>query len=158
MRVQTILSSGWTEAYICVPSVFFEAGWNYYLPQGINSVIFSVISFIIQGYTKLEILTQMEEEAEKLALYPFSLVDKQDAHNDWYEQLYIREQNCETILMRIGLTYPMTVQDMVQLLIDLGILLEVKHRDVIYLDFILRPFPQPQDILQLTTEEGYSSS
>lgn len=155
MRVQTILSSGWSEEYVRVPTVFYETGWNFYLPQGTNSIIFSVISFIIQGYTKIEIFSQIEEEANKLALYPFPLAMMTETHDEWNEPLYAREQKCESILSRIGLAYPATVQEMVQLLIDLGIFIEVRHRDVVYLDFILHPFPKPEDLLTLTTDEIY---
>jgi hypothetical protein len=67
--------------------------------------------------------------------------------------LFLREQWCESILIRSDWTYPTTVQDMVQLLIDIGILIEVNHREKTYLDLILKPFPRPEESLLLTPEE-----
>jgi hypothetical protein len=151
MRIQTILSTGWSEEYIQVPEVFFEFGWNLYLPQGMNSVVLSVVAFIYQGYSKSEIFLYMEEEAEKLAIQPFPLAEAQAKQIQHH--LFLREQWCESILIRSDLTYPTTVQDMVQLLIDIGILIEVNHREKTYLDLILKPFPRPEESLLLTPEE-----
>lgn len=152
MRIQTILSTGWSDEYIQVPEVFFEFGWNLYLPQGMNSVVLSVVAFIYQGYSKSEIFFYMEQEAEKLAIQPFPLAQAQTKQIQHH--LFLREQWCESILIRSDLTYPTTVQDMVQLLIDIGILIEVNHRETTYLDLILKPFPRPEESLLLKPEEN----
>lgn len=154
MRIQTILSTGWSDEYIQVPEVFFEFGWNLYLPQGMNSVVLSVVAFIYQGYSKSEIFFYMEEEAEKLAIQPFPLAQAQAQAEQIQHHLFLREQWCESILIRSDLAYPATVQDMVQLLIDIGILIEVNHREIIYLDLILKPFPRPEESLLLKPEEN----
>lgn len=156
MRIQTVLSTGWTGEYIHVPAVFFEFGWNCYLPQGMHSVMWSVSSFIYQGYSKVDIFFYMKEEAEKLALEPYPIAQNR---NIWYQSdqpihsLFVREQRCEAILARSSLAYPTSIQEMVQLLIDIGILIEVKYRDTIYLDLILKPFPRPEESLIITPEE-----
>ncbi|MCH5583906.1 DUF6042 family protein [Shimazuella sp. AN120528] len=151
MRIQTILSTGWSAEYIQVPAVFFEFGWNLYLPQGMNSVVLSVVAFIYQGYSKSEIFLYMEQEAEKLAIQPFPLAEAQK--KQIHHHLFLREQWCESILVRSDLSYPTTVKEMIQLLIDIGILIEVKHREKTYLDLILKPFPRPEESLSLTPEE-----
>jgi hypothetical protein len=43
---------------------------------------------------------------------------------------------------------------MIQLLIDIGILIEVDYREIAYLDLILKPFPKPEDLLIITPEES----
>jgi hypothetical protein len=155
MRIQTILSSSWSERYIQVPAVFFDFGWNLYLPQGMNSVVLSVITYIFQGYSKEDIFLHMEEETERLELQPFPLAQGSDNfyNPDEWHYLFLREQKCKTILVRSDLTYPTSIQDMIQLLIDLGILIEVNNREITYLDFILHPFPRPEESLNLTEEE-----
>lgn len=154
MRVQTILTTGWSEApYVRVPAVFYEFGWNLYLPQGMNSVVLSVVTFIYQGYTKSEILQSMEEEAQRLAIQPFPLEQRQNTVQSYYH-LYLRERWCESILVRSSLHYPTTIQEMIQLLIDIGILIEVKYREHTYLDLILQPFPRPEELLSLTEQEN----
>jgi hypothetical protein len=155
MRIQTILSTGWPEEYVQVPAVFFDFGWNLYLPQGMNSVVLSVVTFIYQGYSKSEILLFMEKEAQKLSIEPFPLAIEQGNHFlHQHKDLYLRERWCESILVRSSFTYPTTIQDMVQLLIDVGILIEVDYRKITYLDLILKPFPRPEDSLLLTPEEN----
>ncbi|MXQ53654.1 DUF6042 family protein [Shimazuella alba] len=157
MRIQTVLSTGWKQDYLQVPAVFFELGWNLYLPQGMNSVVLSVVTFIYQGYSKSEIFFYMEEEAKKLAMEPFPLdkIHKQELMSyHVHHELYLREQWCESILVRSSLRYPTTISDMVQLLIDIGILIEVNYREITYLDLILQPFPRPKESLVLTPEEN----
>ncbi|WP_028775370.1 DUF6042 family protein [Shimazuella kribbensis] len=156
MRIQTILSTGWSEEYVQVPAVFFEFGWNLYLPHGMNSVVLSVVTFIYQGYSKSEIFMFMEQEAQRLSIEPFPLAEaqKKSLNHSHHNHLYLREQWCESILMRSSLTYPTTIQDMIQLLIDIGILIEISLRDIIYLDLILKPFPRPEESLLLTPNEN----
>jgi hypothetical protein len=155
MRIQTILSTGWSEEYIQVPAVFFELGWNLYLPQGMNSVVLSVVTFIYQGYSKSEIFKFMEQEAKRLSIEPFPLAKAQKKRlNCTHGDLYLREQWCESILVRSSLAYPITITDMIQLLIDVGILIEVKYREITYLDLILKPFPRPEESLLLTSNEN----
>jgi hypothetical protein len=43
---------------------------------------------------------------------------------------------------------------MIQLLIDQEIFIGVNYREITYLDFILQPFPRPEESLNLTQEEG----
>jgi hypothetical protein len=153
MRVQTILTSGWADTlYVRVPTVFYETGWNLYLPQGMNSIILSVATFIFQGYTKSEIFRSMEEEAQRLEIQPFPL-EQEELVKEHYP-LYMRERWCESILERASLRYPTTIHEMVQLLIDVGILIEVKYRELMYLDLILQPFPRPEELLLLTKKES----
>jgi hypothetical protein len=94
----------------------------------------------------------MEQEAEKLDIHPFPLAELQSKKIQHH--MFLREQWCESILIRSDLTYPTSVQDMVQLLIDIGILIEVNHRETTYLDLILKPFPRPEESLLLTSKEN----
>lgn len=157
LGVQTILNTGWKDERIYIPPGFIENAWNLFLPKGILSILLSVMTYVIRGYNKQEILKQMEIEEQQLALTPFSFQTApmllSDDEKQVYLQLLRRETGVRDILERSGYFYPTTVEEAIQLLISLGILLEVQKQDGVYYDVVLHPFPLPEERLILTEQE-----
>jgi hypothetical protein len=155
--VQTILNTGWKDERIYVPPGFIENAWNLFLPKGILSILLSVMTYIIRGYNKQEILEQMKIEEKQLALTPFSFQTAPmllaDEEKQVYLQLLRRETGVRKILERSGFFYPATVEESIQLLVSLGILLEIEKQDGVYYDVVLHPFPLPEERLILTEQE-----
>ncbi|SEN06058.1 hypothetical protein SAMN05444955_105158 [Lihuaxuella thermophila] len=155
--VCTVLNGGWKEERVCVPDGFFRNGWNLLLPKGTCSVILSVMSYVIQGLDKAEILDSMKEEEERLCLTPFHFQIPHefptDEEKEWYMSLWQREKDVKQILERSGLSYPQTVTQWIHLLVRLGIFLEVRRKSADYFDLVIEPFPYPEEYLHLSGPE-----
>lgn len=151
--VKTLLTKGWSEDSIFVPSGFFTYAWNLFLPHGTCSVLLSIMTFIIHGYTKTEIVELMKAEEKELSLLPFSFeIPKSfecEQEKERFFAIYERELAVRHVLHRSHFKYPKTMIQWIHLLIQVGILREVRKGGKIYLDMIVHPFPLPEDVLMM---------
>lgn len=154
--IQTILSAGWEHDELYVPPGFLRNAWNLFLPQGSLSVLLSTMSYILQGLSKEEVIEQMKEEEEELQLKPFSF-SAEDLPGEWdeatYQEMLNREKEVRRVLERSSLQYPTTIQEWLDLLIQVGIIIEVHYKGKQYLDLVVEPYPFPEQALKLTKHE-----
>ncbi|WP_139203277.1 DUF6042 family protein [Thermoflavimicrobium dichotomicum] len=152
-----MLSQSWDEGKVTLPPDFLQNGWNLFLPKGTISILLSVMTYILQGYTKEEILEWMKMEEKELSLSPFDFtlpfVCKSEEEKQAYLNIARQERKICKILERSGYAYPKTIDEWIELLIQLKIVQEVKMDEAIYLDVVLEPFPHPEDMLKLTPDE-----
>ncbi|RAL25908.1 DUF6042 family protein [Thermoflavimicrobium daqui] len=154
---QIMLSQSGEVSNITLPASFLQNGWNLFLPKGTISIMLSVMTYILQGYSKAEILELMIMEEEELSLTPFNFTVPFTYKTEEEKQVYLtisrQEKRIYKVLERSGYTYPKTIQEWVELLIELKIIQEVIREEKIFLDIVIEPFPHPKEVLTLTTDE-----
>lgn len=155
--IQTVLSDGWDykEKELHVPCGFLRNAWNLFLPKGSVSVLLSTMSYILQGLSKTELMEQLKEEEMELKLIPFSFRfdPERDINDNLFQSTLNREKRVRKVLIRSGLQYPKNIEEWVSLLIQVGIIIEVNYKGVLFLDMVLEPYPYPEQALKLTDHE-----
>ncbi|SHE64143.1 hypothetical protein SAMN05444392_102177 [Seinonella peptonophila] len=147
---QTILNTGWDHDDIYVPSGFLRNAWNLCLPKGTLSILLSVMSYVLQGLSKEELLEQMRREEKELHLSPFTFHLKNDGADG---EIIKRENEVRKLLERSGYEYPQNIESWLSLLVQVGILIEIRYKNRIFLDLVVEPYPVPEKILTFQDDE-----
>ena len=156
LGVQTVLNGGWAHREIFIPPKFLHNAWNLFLPKGSSSVLLSVMCYVIQGYSKDELIKLMFVEEQELYLTPFQFeqpIDDFDVESSVYKQTLDREKGIKKILERSGFSYPKNIEEFIYLFVHIGIIVEVNYQGSVFLDILIEPFPYPEESLTLTRKE-----
>ncbi|MDQ0888742.1 hypothetical protein QFZ81_003830 [Paenibacillus sp. V4I9] len=140
------------EGQCIMPQSLYDYGWLSCLPL-VNIITLPQISNCIAlEFSKERIIDYLIRNNDKEVFW--KLRDAEPVFNSVYEKseynlYYAREVNVRYRLEKNGFYYPRSMQDVIQLFIDLGFVIEVlENENELKLDLIIRPFPNIENVLK----------
>jgi hypothetical protein len=132
---------GHNEYWEYVSTVLFDENWMRYLPLNATILFPLAVEATLKNRTYDEITAYLETHLH--------LTNQDDD-----PELKKREAHLQFLYNRSGLTYPRSVKELIDLMIQFGLFQEIKHYGVKRLALTERErIPKPEDVLKLTKKE-----
>ncbi|MBD8836854.1 MULTISPECIES: DUF6042 family protein [Paenibacillus] len=133
------------ENYTIIPNGFIDNGWIAKAPSIASPILMGLCLTISKGLNKNEILNYLEEQYSDDNNYNYFVArhdfkDKNEQLEFWENRQ--RETKIKYSLESANYKYPVCLQDMLNLFVQWGIVIE---EDETY-DLIISPFPTPESL------------